>query len=87
MLNAGERLKLIGAIDSVDYVTVFTEDQLEAIIEAVQPDVLTKGSNYKQETVFGHEIVERLGGRVVLTPIRENISSSGIIEQIRTDRT
>ena len=86
VISAGERLRIISALDSVDYVVVFSAGQLGRVIEAVRPDVLTKGSDYQSEEVFGHEIVERHGGRVELIPITEQISSTQIINTIKKSK-
>ncbi|KPJ76020.1 MAG: D-beta-D-heptose 1-phosphate adenosyltransferase [Deltaproteobacteria bacterium SG8_13] len=83
VLSEGERTRILAALDVVDYVTVFATDRLTELIEHLRPDVLTKGSNYKHETVFGHEIVEKHGGRIVLIPIDESISATGIINKIK----
>jgi len=83
IISARERLRIISALDSVDYVTVFPAKELEQVIEAVQPHVLTKGSNYSTEDILGREIVEKAGGRVALIPISSDISSTKIIEQIK----
>jgi D-beta-D-heptose 7-phosphate kinase/D-beta-D-heptose 1-phosphate adenosyltransferase len=83
IIGAQERLRIISALDSVDYVTLFSTKELEHVIEAVRPDILTKGSNYTTESVLGREIVERSGGRVVLIPITEEVSSTRIINQIK----
>lgn len=83
VIRAKERVKIIGALDVVDYVVVFPTDQLKWLIKTLQPDVLTKGGNYQQETVYGHEIVEQQGGRVALIPISDDISSTAIINQIK----
>ena len=61
----------------------YDSEGLAGLIERLRPDVLTKGSNYKHETVFGHEIVEKHGGRIVLIPIDESISATGIINKIK----
>lgn len=83
IIGAQERLGIISALDCVDYVTLFSTKELEHVIEAIRPDILTKGSNYTTETVLGREIVERSGGRVVLIPITEAVSSTQIINQIK----
>lgn len=83
IIGSQERLRIIGALDSVDYVTLFSTKELEHVIEAVRPDILTKGSNYTTETVLGREIVERFGGRVAVIPITEAVSSTRIINQIK----
>jgi D-beta-D-heptose 7-phosphate kinase / D-beta-D-heptose 1-phosphate adenosyltransferase len=83
VIGAAERVRILSALDSVDYVVVFATRELDRVIEAVRPDVLTKGSNYENDTVIGRELVERLGGRVALVPVTESISSTSIIETIK----
>jgi D-beta-D-heptose 7-phosphate kinase/D-beta-D-heptose 1-phosphate adenosyltransferase len=83
IIGAQERLRIISALDCVDYVTLFATEELEKVIEAVHPDVLTKGSNYTADTVLGREVVEKFGGRVELIPITEAVSSTRIINQIK----
>ncbi len=83
VITVQQRVGIISALDCVDYVTVFSANELEGLIEAIRPDVLTKGSNYTAETVLGREIVERLGGRVALIRTTEPISSTQIINQIK----
>jgi D-beta-D-heptose 7-phosphate kinase/D-beta-D-heptose 1-phosphate adenosyltransferase len=83
IIRAQERLRIISALDSVDYVTLFSTGKLKHVIEALQPHILTKGSNYTTETVLGRKIVERSGGRVALIPITEDVSSTRIINQIK----
>ncbi|MGD9057578.1 MAG: D-glycero-beta-D-manno-heptose-7-phosphate kinase [Desulfobacterales bacterium] len=84
VINAAERLRIISALDSVDYVVVFSSHQLNALIEILRPAVLTKGSNYGTDTVVGRKIVERFGGRVELIPVTEDISASRIINDIKS---
>ena len=83
VIRAEERVRILSALDSVDYVVVFSSNELEKLIEIIQPDVLTKGSNFAASEVFGLEQVEALGGRVVLIPVTENISSTRIINTIK----
>ncbi len=83
VLNAKERVRILSALDAVDYVVVFSSQELIKLIEIIQPDVLTKGSNYSTTQVFGRERVEALGGKVVLIPVTEDISSTRIIDTIK----
>jgi D-beta-D-heptose 7-phosphate kinase/D-beta-D-heptose 1-phosphate adenosyltransferase len=87
VIKAGQRVRIISALDVVDYVVVFSTGELKKLLEIVRPDVLTKGSNYKTEEVIGHEIVEKFGGRVVLIPVSEDISSTRIINNIKKGNT
>jgi len=84
VLHWKERVRILSALDAVDYVVVFSSGELIKLIEIIQPDVLTKGSNYTSREVFGRERVEALGGKVVLIPVSEDISSTRIINDIKT---
>jgi D-beta-D-heptose 7-phosphate kinase/D-beta-D-heptose 1-phosphate adenosyltransferase len=87
VISADERLRIISALDSVDHVILFSTDELEKILEAARPEVLTKGSDYSDSQVQGREIVEKHGGRVELIPITENISSTQVINNIKNKTT
>ena len=83
VLYAKERVRILSALDDVDYVVVFSSKDLIKLIDIIQPDVLTKGSNYTTSQVFGRERVEELGGKVILIPVTEDISSTRIIDTIK----
>ena len=83
VISSAERVGILSALNSVDYVVVFATNELAKVIESVRPDILTKGSNYESEEVQGRQIVEKFGGRVELIPITENISSTQIINNIK----
>jgi D-beta-D-heptose 7-phosphate kinase/D-beta-D-heptose 1-phosphate adenosyltransferase len=85
VIGVKERVGILCALDSIDYVVVFSTGELIKLIEIIQPDVLTKGSNYTSEEVFGRERVEALGGKVVLIPVSEDISSTRIINDITSN--
>jgi D-beta-D-heptose 7-phosphate kinase/D-beta-D-heptose 1-phosphate adenosyltransferase len=82
VIGAAERVRILSALDAVDYVMVFATNELDNIIGAIRPDVLTKGSDYDSSEVLGREIVESYGGRVELIPITEEISAAQIINSI-----
>jgi D-beta-D-heptose 7-phosphate kinase/D-beta-D-heptose 1-phosphate adenosyltransferase len=84
VIAAAERVRILSALDSVDYIVVFATEGLEEVLSTVRPDVLTKGSNYETEDVAGREIVERHGGRIALVPLTEGLSSTRIIETIKS---
>jgi D-beta-D-heptose 7-phosphate kinase/D-beta-D-heptose 1-phosphate adenosyltransferase len=80
VLDQHQRAEVLAAMECVDYVTVFDEDTPEAIIRALSPDVLVKGS--ATDVVVGREIVESRGGKVVVTPPTEGVSTTEIITRI-----
>ena len=83
VISAPERVRILSALDSVDYLVVFAANELDQVIESIRPDILTKGSNYDSEQVGGRDIVESYGGRVELIPVTEEISSTQIINTIK----
>jgi D-beta-D-heptose 7-phosphate kinase/D-beta-D-heptose 1-phosphate adenosyltransferase len=83
VISAPERVRILSALDSVDYLVVFANGELDKVIENIRPDILTKGSNYDSDEVSGRELVESYGGRVELIPITEEISSTQIIDTIK----
>lgn len=82
LLPLSERVKIMAALDMVDYVTSFDEDTPLEIIELIQPDVLVKGGDYTPDTIVGRDAVEARGGRVVALPLTEGASTSGLITRI-----
>lgn len=83
VIGEKDRVKILCALDAVDYVVVFSTKELDKLIETIRPDVLAKGSNYTTDRVIGRKIVEKHDGRVALIPVTENISSTDIIDHIK----
>jgi len=86
VIGANERVRILSALDSVDYVVVFATSELDNVIRAIRPDVLTKGSDYESTEVLGREIVESYGGRIERISITEEISATQIINNIKKKR-
>jgi len=82
-----ERAELLAALDCVDAVVIFDEDTPEAVVGALQPDILVKGADWAADAIVGRDIVEARGGRVVRVPLAPGYSTSSIIEKIRRGRT
>ncbi len=80
------RAAVIGALRSVDLVVIFGEDTPEALIEALAPDVLFKGSDYREEEVAGGAFVKANGGHVELLPLLPGHSTTGTVERLQRDR-
>ncbi len=74
-----QRLELLAAIESIDHIVAFADDTPHALIRALQPDVLVKGSNYTMAQVEGCEIVKGYGGRVELLDLMEGFSTDALL--------
>ncbi|MCC5787827.1 MAG: D-glycero-beta-D-manno-heptose 1-phosphate adenylyltransferase [Phycisphaerales bacterium] len=80
--NQDDRARVLGAFESVGAVVVFEEDTPERLLEMLRPDVLVKGGDYSREGVVGGDFVESYGGRVVLIPPVEGVSTTKTIEKM-----
>ena len=84
---AVDRAALLEALACVDLAVTFDEDTPARLIEAVRPDVLVKGGDWKVEQIVGRELVESWGGRVLSLPLREGCGTSALVERIRAGRS
>jgi len=82
ILAEADRLGVLEELESIDYLVRFDQDTPIGLIEQIRPDVLVKGSDYQKEQVVGWDLVESWGGRVVLAPLVDGKSTSGLIRQI-----
>jgi D-beta-D-heptose 7-phosphate kinase/D-beta-D-heptose 1-phosphate adenosyltransferase len=77
-----DRMSLLAALESVDYVTEFGEDTPEELIKSILPNVLVKGGDYEVGQVVGREVVEAAGGDVKIISFLDGYSTSSIIKKI-----
>jgi D-beta-D-heptose 7-phosphate kinase/D-beta-D-heptose 1-phosphate adenosyltransferase len=77
------RALVLAGLQAVDFVVVFEETTPLNLIKALRPDVLVKGADYPKEQVVGADWVESYGGRVYLAPLREGLSTTGLLEKVR----
>ncbi|MEO5684567.1 MAG: D-glycero-beta-D-manno-heptose 1-phosphate adenylyltransferase [Chitinophagaceae bacterium] len=80
--NEHSRSLLIAALLMVDAVVIFEEDTPFELITAIMPDTIVKGGDYTIDQVVGAREVIANGGRVVINPIVQGFSTTGIIEKI-----
>lgn len=76
------RAQVLAGLQSVDYLTVFHEQTPLELIQALRPDVLVKGADYRKEEVVGGDFVESYGGRVYLAPLCEGYSTTRILQSL-----
>jgi rfaE bifunctional protein nucleotidyltransferase chain/domain len=77
-----DRAELIGALEMVDYVTLFDEADPYRLIKELRPNVLVKGGDWTRERIIGGDVVEKEGGRVVAVPYLEGYSTTQMIERM-----
>ena len=82
-INALEdRLLVLAGLAAVDWVVPFAEDTPAKLIQAVLPDVLVKGGDYKPDEIVGGKVVLQNGGEVRVLAFRDGHSSSRIIDRL-----
>lgn len=77
-----DRAAVVGAIGSVDAVTIFEEDNPERLIGLVRPDVFVKGGDYSETTTPEAALVAQLGGRAVFLPYMWGKSSTAVLRKL-----
>ncbi len=77
------RVEIISALNFVDYVVVFEEDTPLKLIEAVRPDILVKGEDWRGKKVVGEDVVTARGGRVEFVTHVPGVSTSELIKKIQ----
>ncbi|WP_369427210.1 bifunctional D-glycero-beta-D-manno-heptose-7-phosphate kinase/D-glycero-beta-D-manno-heptose 1-phosphate adenylyltransferase HldE [Providencia sp. PROV236] len=77
-----QRMIVLGALESVDWVVPFEEDTPQRLISEVLPDVLVKGGDYRPEEIAGSEEVWAAGGEVKVLNFEDGISTTNIIKNI-----
>lgn len=78
-----DRMLVLNSLASVNLVIPFSQDTPEEIISSVNPDVLVKGGDYKEENIAGAESVRKSGGEVVIVPFDEGYSTSLILKKLK----
>ena len=87
IVAADDRADAIAALESVDYLVVFEEPDPMDLLQRIRPDVLVKGNDYAESDVVGADFVKTYGGLTRLIPLRQGISTSRLVEKIRSSTT
>ena len=76
-----DRKHVLEALEFVDEVIIFDEDTPYELIKSIQPDIITKGGDYKtKEEVVGHDLAE-----VMIVPFTEGYSTTKTLEYMNGD--
>jgi len=77
-----QRMQVLAALGSVDYVVPFSEDTPRDLIAKVLPHVLAKGGDYKPEQIAGAIEVVQNGGSVEIIPFVDGCSTTQTISRM-----
>lgn len=80
-----DRMEVMAALECVDFVTFFEEDDPLKLITMLRPDVLVKGGDWKVDQIIGGREVLSWGGKVKSLTFVEGHSTTKMIERARAD--
>ena len=82
-----ERAELVAGLESVDYVIVFDEPNVEPLLDALRPNVHAKGTDYTAETVPERAVADRLGIRVAIVGDAKKHSTRDLLAQLAGNKS
>ena len=74
---------MLSGLRAVDHVVIFEEDTPEELIAAIKPDIHVKGGDYREEDLPEGPLVRSYGGKIVIVPFVEGLSTTGVIEKMK----
>jgi D-beta-D-heptose 7-phosphate kinase/D-beta-D-heptose 1-phosphate adenosyltransferase len=77
-----DRLGVIAALESVDYVVRFNEETPLNTIKMLRPDILVKGSDWLRNRIVGSDFVQGYKGKVVTIKLVSGRSTTDLINKI-----
>jgi D-glycero-beta-D-manno-heptose 1-phosphate adenylyltransferase len=83
ILPESARAELVAALRAVDYVVLFSEPNVEGLLEFLRPDVHAKGTDYTSETVPERATAARLGIRVAIVGDPKDHSTRNFLDSVR----
>jgi D-beta-D-heptose 7-phosphate kinase/D-beta-D-heptose 1-phosphate adenosyltransferase len=82
VVGQAERAELLAALECVDVVTFFGEDDPYEIIKQVVPDVLVKGGDWAVGKIIGADVVAAAGGKVKNIKYIKGKSTTNVIAKV-----
>ena len=86
ILTERARASLVAAIAAVDYVVIFDEHDVNALLREYQPDVHAKGTDYTADNVPERDLTALLGIRTAIVGDAKNHSTRDLIARLRHEK-
>lgn len=77
------RAEVLSSLACVDHIVLFSDKTPVRLIQALRPDVLVKGADWKGKPIAGAELVRASGGVVKLVPLVKGFSTTALIKKIK----
>jgi rfaE bifunctional protein nucleotidyltransferase chain/domain len=83
VVAAGERAELVAALECVDYVHLFSETDVGALLRELRPHVHAKGRDYSKETVPERATALELGIEIAIVGDPKDHSVTDLLERLK----
>ena len=84
ILSGADRAELVAALESVDYVVLFSDPDVNRLLHLLKPDVHCKGTDYTEDTVPERETVRAYGGRIAIVGDPKDHSTRDLLARIKS---
>jgi D-beta-D-heptose 7-phosphate kinase/D-beta-D-heptose 1-phosphate adenosyltransferase len=85
LVTAGDRARVLEALEFVDAVEMFDEDTPVEVLRRLRPDVWAKGGDYALSDLPEAAVLDEWGGQAVLLPYLDGRSTTALIDLARDD--
>jgi len=80
--NENDRAEALAALECVDYVAIFNENDPIIFLKAIKPNIHVKGGDYDMSQIIEKSTVEENNGEVKIIPEVEGYSTTNFINKI-----
>lgn len=80
--NEDDRAEVLAALECVNYVTIFNENDPINFLSVIKPDIHVKGGDYGEDEIIEKDTVNSNGGKIELLPLIGGYSTTNFIKEI-----
>jgi rfaE bifunctional protein nucleotidyltransferase chain/domain len=77
-----DRAYVLAALESISYITIFSESTPIELLKLIQPQIHTKGGDYEAESLPETKTIQSWGGEVKILPFTAGKSTTGILKKL-----
>ena len=81
--NEMDRAIVMASQEAVSLVTWFAEDNPQALIAEIRPDILVKGGDYNMDVLPETALMHTWGGKALALPFVSGYSTTALVKKIR----
>ena len=81
--NEMDRAIVMASQEAVTLVTWFAEDNPQALIAEIRPDILVKGGDYNMDVLPETALMHTWGGKALALPFVSGYSTTALVKKIR----